>query len=87
MCRCVAANKRNAQRLRNACRTIETMDLVDGLKISLHPKHVHWMISIDTSTVTLDELEDTVFTMGQHVDSFVQRVLSSVIRIYASHFT
>jgi len=26
------------------------------------------MITVDTSTVTLDELEDKVLTMGQHVD-------------------
>ena len=32
---------RNAQGLRSACRTIETMDLADTLKGSLHPEHVH----------------------------------------------
>jgi len=32
--------KRNAQGLRIACRTIETMDLADALKGSLHPEHV-----------------------------------------------
>jgi len=31
------------------------------------------MITVDTSTITLDELEDKVLTMGQHVD----QVLSS----------
>jgi hypothetical protein len=60
--------KRNAQGLRSACRTIETMDLADALKGSLHPEYVHWMIAIDTSTATLDELEDKVLTIGQHVD-------------------
>ncbi len=33
--------KRNAQGLRGAGRTIETMDLADALKGSLHPEHVH----------------------------------------------
>jgi len=33
--------KRNAQGFRSACRTIETMDLVDALKGSLHPEHIH----------------------------------------------
>ena len=33
--------KRNAQGLRSARRTIETMDLVEALKGSLHPEHVH----------------------------------------------
>jgi hypothetical protein len=33
--------KRNAQGLRNANRTIETMDLADALKRSQHPEHVH----------------------------------------------
>jgi hypothetical protein len=65
--------KRNAQELRSEGRTIEIMDLADAFKGSLHPEHVHWMITVDTSIVTLDELEDKVLTMGQHVD----RVLSS----------
>jgi hypothetical protein len=60
--------KWNAQGLCSAGRTIETMDLADALKGSLHPEHVHWMISVDTSTVTLDELEDKVLIMGQHLD-------------------
>jgi len=55
--------KRNAQGLRSAGRNIETMDLADALKGSLHPEHVHLMITIDTSTITLDELEDKVLTM------------------------
>jgi hypothetical protein len=33
--------KRNAQGLRSARRTIETMDLADALKESQHPEHVH----------------------------------------------
>jgi hypothetical protein len=60
--------KRNAQRLHSVGRTIDTMDLVDALKGSLHPEHVHRMITVDISIVTLDELEDKVLTMGQHVD-------------------
>jgi hypothetical protein len=56
--------KRNEQEFRNAFQTIETMDLVDALKGSLHPGHAHWMIIVDTSTVTLDELEDKVLTIG-----------------------
>ena len=64
--------KRNAQGLRSASRTIETTDLADALKGSLHPERVHWMITIDTSLVTLDELKDKILTMEQHVD----RVLS-----------
>jgi hypothetical protein len=43
-------------------------DLVDVLKGSLHPKHVHGMITVDISTVTLDEIEEKVSIMGQHVD-------------------
>ena len=60
--------KRNSQGLRNACRTIEMKDLVDVLKGSLHPKHVHGMITVDISTVTLDEIEEKVSIMGQHED-------------------
>ncbi len=56
--------KKNAQGIRIADGTIETMDLADALKGSLHPEHVHSMITIDTSIVTLDELEDKVLTMG-----------------------
>jgi hypothetical protein len=40
------------------------MDLADALKCSLNPEHVHWMITADISTVTLDELEENVLTMG-----------------------
>jgi hypothetical protein len=65
--------KRNAQELRNACRTIETMDLADVLKGSLHPEHVHWMITVDTSTYTLDYLEEIVLTMGHHVDQVLSK--------------
>jgi hypothetical protein len=79
--------KRNAQGLRSAGRPIETIDLADAFKGSLHPEHVHWMITIDTSTVTLDELEDKVLTMGHHVDQFfVHRVLSSLVIIHVCHF-
>ena len=69
--------KMNAQGLRSACRTIETMYLADALKGSLHPEHVHWMITIDTSSVTLDELEDKVLTMGQHADQVLSNGSSS----------
>jgi hypothetical protein len=62
--------KKNARGLRIAGPTIETVDL-DALKGSLHPEHVHWMITVDTSTVTMDELEDKVLTMGQHVDQLL----------------
>ena len=51
------------------------MDLVDALKGSLHPKHIHLMITIDTSTITLDELEEKFFTMGQHVDQVLSKEL------------
>ena len=74
--------KRNAQGLRSACRTIETIFLADALKESLHPEHVRWMIIVDTSTLTLDELDDKVFTMGQHVD----QVLSSGSSAQSSSF-
>ena len=60
--------KRNVQGIRSEGRTIETMDLADALTGSLHPEHVHSMIIVDTSSVTLHELEDKVLTMGQHVD-------------------
>ena len=75
--------KRKAQGLRSASRTIETMDLVNALKDSLHPEHVHWMITVDTSVVTLDELEDKVLTiMGQHVD----QILSNESLAHSSSF-
>ena len=74
--------KRNAQGLRSASRTIETIDLADALKGSLHLEHVHWMITVYTSTVTLDELEDKVLTMGHHVD----QVLSSGSSAHSSSF-
>jgi hypothetical protein len=74
--------KRNAQGLRSASRTIETIDLADALKGSLHLEHVHWMITVYTSTVTLDELEGTILTMGQHVD----QVLSSGSSAHSSTF-
>ena len=45
--------KGNAQELRNAGRTIETMDLVDALKGLLHARHVHWMITVDTTILHL----------------------------------
>jgi hypothetical protein len=51
--------------------------LVDALKGSLNPEHVHWMITVDTSTITLDELEEKVLTMGQHVDQVLPRESSS----------
>ena len=56
--------KRNAQGLRSAGRPVETMDLADALKGSLNSEHVHWMITVDTSTITQDELEEKVLTMG-----------------------
>jgi hypothetical protein len=65
--------KRNTQGLRNAGRTVETMDLVDALKGSLNLEHVHLMITVGTSTITLDELEEKVLTMGQHVDQVLMR--------------
>ena len=34
------------------------------------------MITVDTSTITLDELEENVLTMGQHVDQVLMRELS-----------
>ena len=40
------------------------------------------MVTVDTSTVTLDELEDKVLTMGQHVD----QVLSSGSSAHSSAF-
>jgi len=74
--------KKNAQGFRSACRTIKTIDLADALKESLHLEHVHWMIIVDTSTVTLDELEDKVLTVGQHLD----QVLSSGSSAHSSTF-
>jgi len=53
------------------------MDLVDALKGSLHLEHVHWMITIDTPNITLDELEEKVLTMGQHLDQVLSKVFSS----------
>ncbi len=50
--------KRNAQGHRSARRTVETVDLTNALKGSLNPEHVHWMITVDTSTITQDELEE-----------------------------
>jgi len=76
--------KRNAQGLRNASRTIETMDLVDALKGSLHPERVHLIITIDTSIGTLDELEDKVLTMGQHVNLVLSNDFSSHSSTFAS---
>ena len=35
------------------------------------------MITVDTSIVTLDELEDKVFAMGQHVDQVFSNESSS----------
>ena len=35
------------------------------------------MIILDTSTVTLDELEDKFLTMGQHVDQVMSKKCSS----------
>ena len=49
------------------------MDLADALKGSLNSEHVHWMLTVDTSTITQDELEDKVLTMGQHVDQVLMR--------------
>jgi len=69
--------KINARGLRSAGRTIETMDLADDLKGSFYPEHIHWMITLDTSIVTLDELEDKVLTMGQHVDQILSNESSS----------
>jgi hypothetical protein len=40
------------------------------------------MITVDTSTVTLDELEDKVLTMGHHVD----QVLSNEFSAHSSTF-
>jgi hypothetical protein len=66
--------KRNAQGLRSAGRTVETIHLVDALKGSLNLEHVHWMTTVDTSTVTLDdELEEKVLTIVQHVDQMLLR--------------
>ena len=78
----MATNKRNAQGLRSIGRTIETMDLVNALKGSLHPEHVHLMIIVHTSTITLADLEDKVLAMGQHVD----QVLSSGSSTHSSTF-
>jgi hypothetical protein len=69
--------KRNAQGLRSAGRTIETMDFAYALKGSLHSEHVHEMIILNTSIITLDELEDKVLTMGKHVDQIVSDESSS----------
>ncbi len=65
--------KRNAQGLRSAWRTVEKIDLADALKGSLKSEHAHLMITVDTWTISLDELEDKVFTMGQHVDQMLLR--------------
>ena len=51
------------------------MNLDDALKSSLYLEHVHWMIAVDTSTVTLDELEEKVLIMGQHVDQVLSKEL------------
>ena len=39
------------------------MDLADAMKGYLHPEHVYWIITVDTSDVTLDELVEKVLTM------------------------
>ena len=72
------------QGIRSAGRTVETIDLADALKGSLNPEHVHWMIIVDTSTITLDELEEKVLTMGQHVDQVLLRESSSQSLAYVS---
>ena len=47
------------------------------MKGSLNSEHVYYMITVDTSTITLDELEEKVLTMGQHVDQVLLRESSS----------
>ena len=59
------------------------MDMADALKGALNPQHVHWMLMVDTSTVTLDLLDDMVLNMGQHVD----QVLSSERSSFSSAFS
>jgi hypothetical protein len=66
-------NKRNAQGIRSVSRALDTFDMVDALKGSLNLEHVHWMIKVDTYSVTLRELEDKVLTMGKHVDQFMSK--------------
>ena len=55
--------KINAQGLCSVERTVETIDMADDLKGSLNSEHVHQMITVDTSTITPDELEEKVLTM------------------------
>ncbi len=71
--------KRNAHGLRSACRKVKFVDLADTLKGALNAEHVHWMIMVDTSTVTLDELDEMVLNMGQlqHVDKVLAKEHSS----------
>jgi hypothetical protein len=47
---------------------VDEVYLAGALKGSLNTYHVHWMITLDTSIVTLDELEEKVLTVGQRVD-------------------
>ena len=42
------------------------------------------MIIVDTSTVALDELEDKVLTMGQHVDQVLYSGSSAHLSIFMS---
>ncbi len=65
--------KRNDQGLRIAGQTVDIFDMADALKGSLNPKHVHWIITIDTSSVTLDELEEKILTMDEHVDKVLYK--------------
>ena len=49
--------KRHAQGLRSTCRTVNVIEPASAFRGSLNPEHIHWMIIIDTSIVTLNELE------------------------------
>ena len=77
-CACVGQRiKRNTQGLRSAWRNIESIYLAYALKGALNEEHVHWMIIVNTSKVTLDELDEMVLNMGLHVDQVIAKEHSS----------
>ena len=46
--------------------------------------HVYLMIMVDTSKVTLDELDEMVVNMGQHVDQVLAKEHSSSFSAFVS---
>ena len=53
------------------------MDLAYAPKGSLHPNHIHLMITVYASIVTLHVLEEKILKMGQHVCQVLSKDFSS----------